>query len=323
MRSKSCLNNLPGYSGRWRSHCSKVTKAMFISLLIFEIGCSTAVAQPYQPVLSGDSIRWNVLFAVCGPPFNLYMTLTGDTIVNSRKYSTISYIFDYEEYILIREDTLNGRLWYYSERKNRDMLLMDLSLEVGDVFYIHHYPDDSTAFHVDSVYFRNDRKHVRLDKARIIQCTDTDTITFIEGVGPNASFFMQEYYYKEMGSIPFYVLCMYRDGELIHVNNYYANQAYPDPCWILGNSAELINNPGSGIIIYPNPATDRLYVKIENNNDTGAVLTIVDLTGRLMATHNLVDNLSGVDISHLPAGIFICKVNIRNRVYSGRIVKMN
>jgi hypothetical protein len=237
----------------------------------------------YQPVLSGDSIRWNVLRGYCDHFVTVPVRLKGDTLINLIQYSVIDH--HYED-VLIREDALNGKLWYRSKSRNRDLLIMDLSLEVDDVFYVHRN-DDSVAFYVDSVYYKNNRKHIRLNGANIIHCVYIDTLTFIEGVGPNASFLLHDniFSFTEV-YIDLYVLCMYRDGELIHINSYYSDKEWvTDPCRIFGTSIEKVRDPGSGISIYPNPASDVLHVEIDPS--------------LLPSTEIVIYNIQGVALKHL------------------------
>lgn len=74
--------------------------------------------------------------------------------------------------------------------------------------------------------------------------------------------------------------------------------------------------------IYPNPATDRLYVSIDLPNTDKAVATIVDMTGRIWVEQECspldYSQILQLDISPLPPGIYLIsirnpKVNFRSR----------
>jgi hypothetical protein len=236
----------------------------------------------YQPVTSGGSIQWNVLEGYCDYFVTVPVTLKGYKIFNSWYYSIIDH---HHEDVLIREDVLNGKLWYYSKSRNRDLLIMDLSLEVDDVFYVHKN-DDSVAFYVDSVYYENRRKHIRLQEANIIQCDYVGTLTFIEGVGPNASIFLHDYFFNDPEVYtPLYVLCMYRDSELVYINSHYSAMEWvTDPCMIVVTSADKVKDPGIEIKTYPNPARDVLHVEIDPS--------------LLPATEIIIYNIQGVALKH-------------------------
>jgi hypothetical protein len=72
--------------------------------------------------------------------------------------------------------------------------------------------------------------------------------------------------------------------------------------------------------IYPNPATDRLYVRIDIPNTDKAVATIVDMTGRIWAQQDCppldYSQILELDINHLPPGIYL--ISIRNPKFNFR-----
>jgi hypothetical protein len=64
--------------------------------------------------------------------------------------------------------------------------------------------------------------------------------------------------------------------------------------------------------IFPNPANSVLNIKIENITDFNLVeMAIIDLSGRIIKTNNLsfsADGIYSVDISNLPVGLYILKL---------------
>ncbi len=61
-----------------------------------------------------------------------------------------------------------------------------------------------------------------------------------------------------------------------------------------------------GIKIYPNPAKNRLVVEIEDDN---ALLTIYNLNGQSILTHQLNSNREEIDISDVSSGIYFYKID--------------
>jgi uncharacterized protein (TIGR02145 family) len=79
------------------------------------------------------------------------------------------------------------------------------------------------------------------------------------------------------------------------------------------NNASMTDPPNpDATILYPNPATEKLY--ITNINDTKAVIIIYDIQGRLVL-HKQIDS-NFIDISDLEKGIYVVKligsVNVLN-----------
>ena len=77
--------------------------------------------------------------------------------------------------------------------------------------------------------------------------------------------------------------------------------------------------------IYPNPATDRLYVSIDIPNTDKAVATIVDMTGRIWVEqeYTLLDysQILELDINHLPSGIYLISIRNPKFHFRSRFVK--
>jgi hypothetical protein len=81
-----------------------------------------------------------------------------------------------------------------------------------------------------------------------------------------------------------------------------------------------INEIGeNGILIYPNPASNRLFVEaykllVEEVNIYNAI-------GSLVSSHTLQSDKS-IDISHLASGIYIAEIKTKEAAVKKRWVKM-
>jgi hypothetical protein len=72
--------------------------------------------------------------------------------------------------------------------------------------------------------------------------------------------------------------------------------------------------------IYPNPATDKITVKIsEAVKETN--LEIFDLEGQKLITVQITEPKSTIDISNLPNGVYIVRLADDKTVEVGKIVK--
>src|SRR5690606_3425724 len=61
--------------------------------------------------------------------------------------------------------------------------------------------------------------------------------------------------------------------------------------------------------VYPNPANDLLHIDISNTANTaeGTNITIVDITGKTIATHQIQMGSNTIDISKLSSGTYFIK----------------
>jgi hypothetical protein len=75
----------------------------------------------------------------------------------------------------------------------------------------------------------------------------------------------------------------------------------PD-CWVGVEQAEVNT---IGVSIYPNPATDWLYLKYDNMRNI--TLEIFNLSGQLVLQHQQMAPKEGIEISHLPSGLYLLR----------------
>ncbi len=87
---------------------------------------------------------------------------------------------------------------------------------------------------------------------------------------------------------------------------------------IKDNNTSMTNSFNSGeMIFYPNPATDRLYLK--NNNYANTIIMIFDLQDRQVLSKQLDSN--PIDISNLGKGIYIAKLVGSGNVLVNKFIK--
>jgi hypothetical protein len=77
---------------------------------------------------------------------------------------------------------------------------------------------------------------------------------------------------------------------------------------------------GSGIKLYPNPATDKITVE---TSATPAInqLTIMDLNGQELITRQITEPKTQIDISSLPSGVYFVRLTKDKTVEVGKFVK--
>lgn len=98
-------------------------------------------------------------------------------------------------------------------------------------------------------------------------------------------------------TIPCGTLSTYQNGQWGVV---YTNITFVEDCSLIDE------NPTKSIKIYPNPASDVIHIDgLENGSHQ---LFVYDMLGKVVASAMVSDNVTDVNISHLPEGIYIVKI---------------
>lgn len=260
-------------------------------------------SQPYQSLFGDTITAWNITFS------NLFGTITDslvakdDTIINSNTYKKVTFYYPETSQIntmfwgAIREDTVMGKAWYYSNSDTTERLIIDLSLNDGDSMLLGNDMWLTKNFYkVDSVYNFGGRKYIRFD----VLIKPSEKLHFIEGIGTNAGITYQS---DNTANLSPYLLCSYKDEQIEYQNLYYNGDCYFNTTGIEEKNKE------EEIIIYPNPTTGKFTV----SSRQGAIkkVEVYDLFGRLV----LCTNKPQIDMSSFPAGLYIWRVgNARGKL---------
>ena len=80
-------------------------------------------------------------------------------------------------------------------------------------------------------------------------------------------------------------------------------------------------NP-SKIIIYPNPAGEKIFLNFsEEISDGQFFIQIFDLTGQIIKTFSFYSELNGLDISELKSGTYTIRISTKNLTDSSKFIK--
>lgn len=82
---------------------------------------------------------------------------------------------------------------------------------------------------------------------------------------------------------------------------------------------ENTNTTKNKIIIYPNPATDKLFVN-SNGLDVNKI-QLIDSTGKIIYTVNKLEQNQSIDLSTFSRGLYLIKVHTSNGIYTEKIIK--
>lgn len=87
--------------------------------------------------------------------------------------------------------------------------------------------------------------------------------------------------------------------------------------------AKPYSRPDNYFSLYPNPANNRLKIALSNPNSVVYYLTITTASGRTVLMSPTPEISNGLDISNLPAGVYLVKLwdNETKATYIQRFVK--
>lgn len=229
------------------------------------------------------------------------LTAKNDTLINNVSFRIISSSDPWQT-IYLHEDLAEGRWSYFTDLEPTERLLMDLSLNVGDTFYVGGvWLATSGYYEVDSVYVKNQRKHVRLNLP--LYFADDEKLTFIEGIGPNTGI---SYLDTESINITPYLLCYWRDGMQEFSNLYHDGK-----CSIFSfTNIDSSKHRASFFNISPNPVTQN-HFEITFDEPFKGNIVLVDIRGFLVLKETITESLLRKTI-FLPGlkqtGVFLLRV---------------
>lgn len=90
------------------------------------------------------------------------------------------------------------------------------------------------------------------------------------------------------------------------------------PCGF--NSSEEVNP--FELSYYPNPASSHLTIEYSSNNSSGLEVTIRDLLGREISQSSIYLGATNMDISSLPAGVYLISFSDGEKSWTGKLVKI-
>jgi hypothetical protein len=287
-----------------------MTNKLYLLTLVCILTATTdkSFAQNYLSLFGDNSTTWDiVLHGYCDAVCSQTITVTGDTSINADTYKVISGLPGF-----VREDTVQGKAWFYDTYYNTEFLVMDLGLNLGDNFIIYDLFNVANPMTVDSVYYADNKKHVRLN-AWTTMCSLNEKITFIEGSGTTASFGYQR---DLNGSVSSSMLCHHKDGVRVSGNVLFNDSCYECSVGINENTPTSIK-----VTLFPNPTHDLLTIENKDFISTEFKLTIYNLVGNKTYSQTLTDPLTTVKVSNLSSGIYYAVVTDNTRTRHLKFIK--
>ncbi|MEO8734302.1 MAG: T9SS type A sorting domain-containing protein, partial [Flavobacteriales bacterium] len=76
-----------------------------------------------------------------------------------------------------------------------------------------------------------------------------------------------------------------------------------------------------GVTLFPNPATNELTITLDQNIPANSTLEVVDVKGRSMIKRDLDQTTTTLDVSQLPAGAYIVRIEMNGAITNSPFVK--
>ena len=248
-------------------------------------------------------------------------------------------LFKFERDILLREDTVLGRLYRYYPELDTEVVLCDMSLQQGDTFRIpwiciqseyfpdYYYNEADKPIIVDTVFFINGVKHIIFQymKGMIYRSRfyDIDGIcknnkipfSFIEGIGPSygLGYIMD---LKRFERVLPLMLCLHKDDTLAFM------QHEATGCELNVNPKPQIKEPKrTTLTLQPNPAQDYILLRNEDASDLGGEIIITDAIGRVLLHRTMENTEMHINIGSYGYGTYFVRYRSKNGVQMLKFVK--
>ena len=266
--------------------------------------------QSYQPFIS-EGKQWKYVqevYLTGGSGANYLVNLAyfkGDTIVDNLKYSKLysksEQPFPEKAYLayLMREDTVNQKVYVIDIAFKKSALLYDFKLNKGDVinmyitggFYL-----KETVLNVDTITaYNKKRKRIEFD----------DSITWIEGIGC-----VTRGYIPSEGEL----ICVRKNNDLLYLNPKFSNC---DTIFIQGGYDNIQTIKSNEVMVFPNPVVSTSMVKVHSNSLEPLKIEIYSYSGALVKEDYFKDEYPIGSVG-LEKGLYVYRI-IQNR----QVIKMD
>lgn len=234
----------------------------------------------------------------------------GDSTYNSLDYKKYYFTNDSivttgSYFALLREDTIQKKVFAIAEGDAQEHLLYDFSLSISDTISV--YPISfSYGFGpiliqvdlIDSILIGSDY-HKRLKISGVTPGTGLDEY-WIEGIGSTlgpfnsgiTAFFITDVYFPTL-------LCFEKDSFILYNNPFYTECYLDYPVGIKENSSDI------GLSIFPNPSINSLFIKSDNVIKS---YKIKSQLGQIMNQEMTNSDLLSIDISNYANGVYLVSV---------------
>jgi hypothetical protein len=274
-------------------------KKQILLLMLFYVISINSNSQNYPSIFGKDSTQWNYQSEGVDYTYTEIFKAKGDTVINSIHYFKLYNYYDLNKINsllgFIREDTLNGNVWFLIKDSIQEHVLINFSLNVGDNI---------------NYYFTNNPHKSYSVVSKIDSITHIDNglwgFDFVEGVGLFQNFYSYDMeFYSEL-------ICMYKDGIQI-----YQNPISHGECFV--NGGIFINKILQDFYSIKRNAKDIVISTTNNKKYPIGNIKIFSITGKLLFESKTDLNMYSIPIPLLEKGVNIFLIN--NQYYQKVLVQ--
>ena len=270
----------------------KITLILFLIITVGSLKAQNDSTYLYQSFFGNDSTRLNIydshiIDAV--HTFVIYIYNSDTVNINGTSYYKTNGGDYYYSYLYYREDVETGRLYQYVEEYGTEVLICDMSLNIGDTFHfqtkedldtIHYNPYWEPALGVvTDVRYEDGKKIIEFNKELYWFGFPPDgvSVTFTEGEFPIVIPTVGLFEYNEL-------LCQFKDGKQTYHNPDY------DECSYNITSVEEIES--NNLTITPTVFFNSETLFIKSDSEIKGVKMIDMLGSKVNVSINLTDDFS-------------------------------
>lgn len=274
-------------------------KPIALLFLLILITVSGSFAQPFQSVFGKDSTSWSTLVEhFDGSRTEQFSSYNKDSILGTIRYNQVTYSSYTGQFaMLLREDSITGKLWMRNNQGD-EILIMDLSLQVGDTFLVYGNGSINQVLHVANVYtdslnrrivqFKEKHRHTGMTNG--LNTADS-CILFIEGIGPTTGI-APNVISVERNEL----LCVYKDEIKTFANSYYKGVCYIQ----YGATSQIFDELTPAV--YPIPCNE--IIQLQHTDDMVNEAVFYTLQGQI-ALKLTIDNISkSINTTSLTPGVY-------------------
>ncbi len=274
-------------------------------------------AQPYESFFNKDKIEYHLCMQTLMyeySTFTFYICQEDTAYYHNVCYYKCRFCLG-GVHAYLREDTSCGKIYRYYPNIDSEYVWCDMSLNVGDTFYLpiindrlYLYPEQGTQLVVDSIAYINGEKIIYFPYIEVSEMWRNEylfrdktivKLSFIEGIGST---------YGPMGYDPLgggyglsFLLCVHINDSLEFIAN--ANAG----CDINYVSIEEKNIP-QYIRIHPNPTKG--MIEIKSNNLNIKQIELFDIFGKLLMEKKANESTVTLDVSPYAKGMYLLRYTL-------------
>ena len=276
--------------------------------------------RPYQSFFGKEYTQWNGFTGDMDRPLVLNHKLQSahDTVIDGKTYKKFEHFRAYTLYmerssendLLLREDTLTGKLWCRYLDEDDEFLIADMAIKPGDTIYLRDYGScyyhGGRDYYFTTIYTAQDT--MTRDGRRVIRLSDYgyQPLYFIEGIGCTNLFG-----YMRCEGTHSILVCYQKDDELIRLREDWEPN---EDCIVEYVGIDGVDDDIK-IAVSPNPCSDWLMVEGEGI----ASASVYDMSGRVVLAN--IDLNKRVDTKALPSGVYLLRVVHNDTVATKTIIK--